>query len=503
MNLYTNLSNSFKLYPEKEAYVFLNESTTFRELHQKVNQFAHSLSQQGIKKGDSVALLLGNTPEFIIAYYGALCSGATVVPVNPTFTSREIEYILSNSKAKGVIADASLHTTLTEVKLKLPTISFIVYTKAIESELAFESFVNHNVQTFAGPSIEEEDLAVILYTSGTTGNPKGVMLTHKNLLSNAEACRDLFEMTKEDRVVTVLPIFHVFCMTVCFNASILSGATMLLIPKFSPQDVVETISKQQATIFAGVPTMYNFLLQIPTTKEQFSSLRISISGGASLPVALLHKFKEHTGIDIQEGYGLSEAAPVTTFNPINGERKPGSIGVNLPNVENKVVDIDGNEVPTGEVGELIVKGPNVMKGYLGMPEETSRTIKDGWLYTGDMATMDQDGYVFIVDRKKDMILVGGYNVYPREVEEVLYDHPEIIEAAVIGVPDESYGEAVKAFVVSKNPSLIENDLKIYLEDKLVKYKRPQYIEFLAELPKNTTGKILRRNLRNVEQAQTK
>ena len=324
------------------------------------------------------------------------------------------------------------------------------------------------------------------------------MLTHKNLQSNAEAVRDLFEMTAEDRVVTVLPIFHVFCMTVCFNAPILSGSTMILLPKFSPQEVVETFVKEQATVFAGVPTMYNFLLQIPTTKEQFSSLRICISGGSSLPVAVLNKFQEHTGIQIQEGYGLSEAAPVTAFNPLRGVCKPGSIGVNIPFVENKVVDPEGEEVPRGEVGELIVKGPNVMKGYLGMPEETARTIKDGWLYTGDMATMDEEGYIYIVDRKKDMIIVGGYNVYPREIEEVLYDHADIIEVAVIGVPDESYGESVKAFVVSKNETLTESDLKNYLSDKLVKYKRPQYIEFLPELPKNTTGKILRKNLRNLE-----
>ncbi|MFV8829014.1 long-chain-fatty-acid--CoA ligase [Alkalihalobacterium sp. APHAB7] len=500
MNLYSNLTNALNLNPDKEAYIFLNESTTYRELHQKVNQFAHSLSQQGIQKGDSVALLLGNTPEFVIAYYGTICAGATVVPVNPTFTAREIEYILTNSKAKGVIADASLHTPLTEVRQNVSSLAFVVYSKPVESELAFASFIDNDVQNFNGPVVEEDDVAVILYTSGTTGSPKGVMLTHKNLQSNAEAVRDLFEMTAEDRVVTVLPIFHVFCMTVCFNAPILSGSTMILLPKFSPQEVVETFVKEQATVFAGVPTMYNFLLQIPTTKEQFSSLRICISGGSSLPVAVLNKFKEHTDIQIQEGYGLSEAAPVTAFNPLRGVCKPGSIGVNIPYVENKVVDPEGVEVPRGEIGELIVKGPNVMKGYLGMPEETARTIKDGWLYTGDMATMDEEGYIYIVDRKKDMIIVGGYNVYPREIEEVLYDHPEIVEVAVIGVPDESYGESVKAFVVSKNETLTESDLKNYLADKLVKYKRPQFIEFLSELPKNTTGKILRKNLRNLEES---
>lgn len=501
MNLYMNLADSMKSFPEKDAYLFRGESSTYRELNNKVNQFASRLRQEGIGKGDTVAILLGNSPEFIIAYYGALCAGATIVPVNPTFTAREIRYILCDSKTKGVVAEAELQTVLNEVKHTLPILEFIVYTRPLDQELEFSSFLNNNEYEFNGPETKEDDVAVILYTSGTTGEPKGVMLTHKNLHSNAEACLELFELTPAEKIITVLPIFHIFCMTVCMNASILSGATMLLLPKFSPKEVIETIYSRQATVFAGVPTMYSFLLQGSAEPEKFRSLKICISGGASLPLAVIKSFKEHTGIQIQEGYGLSEASPVTTFNPLRGECRPGSIGKNIPLVENKVVDPAGKEVPVGEIGELIVKGPNVMKGYLNNPELTMRTIKKGWLYTGDMAKMDKDGYFYIVDRKKDMINVGGYNVYPREIEEVLYDHPDIVEAGVIGAPDENYGEAVIAYIVSKNKDLQEEDVREYLRDKLVKYKLPKSIEFLAELPKNSTGKILRRSL--VELRKTK
>jgi long-chain acyl-CoA synthetase len=483
-----------KKFPEKDAYVFRRESETYRGLYEKVNQFAFRLTQEGIRKGDTVAILLGNSPEFIIAYYGALCAGATVVPVNPFFTPLEISYILSDSNAKGVVAEAELQIVLNELKLTLPFLEFIVYTRPLDKELEFSSFLNNNVYEFNCPGIKEDDVAVILYTSGTTGEPKGVMLTHKNLYSNAEACLKLFELTSEDKIIAVLPIFHIFCMTVCMNTSILNGATMLLLQKFSPKDVIETIYKSKATVFAGVPTMYNFLLKGSAEPEKFRSLKICISGGASLPLAVINSFKEHTGIQIQEGYGLSEASPVTTFNPLRGECRPGSVGKNIPLVENKVVDVNGEEVPVGEIGELIVKGPNVMKGYLNNPELTMRTIKNGWLYTGDMAKMDKDGYFYIVDRKKDMINVGGYNVYPREIEEVLYDHPDIVEAGVIGVPDENYGESVFAYIVSKNKDLQEEDVREYLKDKLVKYKTPKYIKFLDELPKNSTGKILRRSL---------
>ncbi len=322
------------------------------------------------------------------------------------------------------------------------------------------------------------------------------MLTHKNLYSNARDVGDYLKITSQDRVITVLPMFHVFCLTVSLNGPLLSGATILIVPQFSPKEIFRLAKDYHATVFAGVPTMYNFLYQYPDgNPEDLQSLRLCISGGASLPVALLMNFERKFNVLISEGYGLSEASPVTCFNPLDRPRKPGSIGTSIPHVENKVVNELGEEVPAGQVGELIVRGPNVMKGYYRMPEESHAALRDGWLYTGDLARVDEEGYFYIVDRKKDMILVGGYNVYPREVEEVIYNHPDVVEVAVFGVPDPNQGEAVVSYVVSKNPDLTKEELLDYCKEHLAKYKIPKLIEFIDELPKNTTGKILRMALK--------
>ncbi len=495
-NLSESLRRTTREYPERTAFRFREQETTYKQLDGMADRFASALMARGIAKGDAVALLVGNTPHFVIAYHGILRAGAVVVPINPIFTPNEIVYILANSEAKAVVSVSPLHPVLTSLKPQLPNLQFVIYTEALESELEFASLLEQDSLTVPSVITKEEDLAVILYTSGTTGHPKGAMLTHRNMASNAEACVQLFELTATDRLITVLPIFHVFCMTVCMNAAIASGACLLLLPKFSPVDVVKTIREDQATLFVGVPTMYNFLLQVPeASEEDLKTLRGCISGGAPMPVVLLHRFEEKFKVKVHEGYGLSEAAPVTAFNPFRGVCKPGSIGIDIPMVKNKVVDEEGREVPRGEVGELVVQGPNVMKGYLGMPEATQLALRDGWLYTGDLARMDEEGYLYIVDRKKDLILVGGFNVYPREVEEVLYQHPAVLEAAVIGVADEEYGEVVKAFVVSNEPTLSEEDLIEYCKIHLAKYKIPRFISFASELPKNSTGKIVRRALR--------
>ncbi|WP_431026923.1 long-chain-fatty-acid--CoA ligase [Lysinibacillus sp. LZ02] len=491
LNLNELLVNSAATFPERKAIIYGDERITYRKLEEQVAHFAAILSSKGIQKGDRVALVLGNCPEFVISYYGILRLGAVVVPLNPIYTESELLYILENSQSKMVVADSALEKTLANIQKTLHSLECSIYTH----EWAYLQSINIAPQTPL--PVNEHDLAVILYTSGTTGKPKGAMLSHKNMLSNAASTREVVNMSEEDIIVAVLPIFHVFCMTICMNTPIAAGATMLIIPKFVPNEVVQAIAKEKATIFTGVPTMYNFLLQLPDEYVQlFSSIRVCFSGGASLPLEVLEKFEAKYNVAIAEGFGLSECAPVTSLNPINGKRKPGSAGIDYPGVTNKVVDVEGNEVPRGEIGELIVKGPNVMLGYLGMPEETAATIKDGWLYTGDLAKMDEEGYIFIVDRKKDMVLTGGYNVYPREVEEVLYEHPDILEAAVIGVPHPEFGESVKAFIVSKSPLLNEEDVIQFCRHKLAKYKVPREIEFLDELPKNTTGKILRRSLRD-------
>ncbi|WP_232698694.1 long-chain-fatty-acid--CoA ligase [Brevibacillus daliensis] len=496
LHLNENLKKSVESYPDHPAYIFEGVSTTYTDFDRQVDRLAVGLAKRGIGKGDAVALLLDNRPYFVIAYYAILRVGAAVVPMNPMYTSREISFILSNSKAKAIIALSALEPILTSLKKQLEGIQDLIFTETVGSELTVEQLIQQEEASYEPQEVNEDDLAVILYTSGTTGQPKGAMLSHRNMASNAEAIGTLLELASIDRMVAVLPMFHVFCMTVCLNGSIRYGATVLILPRFHPVEVVHAIRDQQASCFAGVPTMYNYMLQVPTVAmEDFASIRVACSGGASMPVELLHKFEEKFDLTIMEGYGLSEAAPATAFNPIRGTRKPGSIGVDIPGVTNKIVNHDGNELPRGEIGELIVQGPNVMLGYLGLPEDTKVTLKDGWLYTGDLAWMDEEGYIFIVDRKKDMILVDGYNVYPREVEEVLYQHPGIIEAAVIGVPDTIHGEAVKAFVACKEIAVSVEEIVEFCQDKLAKYKVPRLVEFVEELPKNSTGKILRRSLR--------
>ncbi|MFD1204706.1 fatty acid--CoA ligase family protein [Sporosarcina contaminans] len=512
MNLVTRVYETSKLQPQKTAYHFMGKDTSYAEFDQSVSMFASALLGVGVKEGDHVAFLLGNTPHFLISLYATMRIGATAIPINPIYSPDEISYILHNSDAKAVIALDQLLPLVEKAAVAFPTIEQYIICEtsddvkekiealpeaAKEKVQLFSRLIATGKPNFEPVSVNENETAIILYTSGTTGHPKGAMLTHKNLYSNARDVGDYLGFSENDRIVATLPVFHVFALTVVVNAPLLKGATVLLLPRFSPSEVFNTIKSEQATVFAGVPTMFNFLYQYPEGKtEDFDSIRLAISGGASLPVALLHNFEEKFNVRVSEGYGLSEASPVTCFNPLDRERVPGSIGTNIVNVENKVVDEYGDEVPVGEVGELIVRGPNVMKGYYKMPEETAVAIRDGWLYTGDLARQDENGYFYIVDRKKDMIIVGGYNVYPREVEEVLFAHPDIVEAAVIGVPDPDFGEEVQAFVVlKKGAQLEEKALKEFCAKRLAKYKIPETIDFLDELPKNTTGKILRRSLK--------
>ncbi|MFJ7932803.1 fatty acid--CoA ligase family protein [Sporosarcina sp. NPDC096371] len=513
MNLVSRVYETAMTQPDKIAYHFMGQETSYAEFDESVSKFASALQSLGIEQGDNVAFLLGNTPHFLISLYATMRIGATAVPINPIYTPDEISYILHNSDAKAVIALDLLLPFVEQAAGAFPTVQHYVICETVPETpvkmAALPEAVKMKVHSFAQlmsggkprvkpVAMDESETAVILYTSGTTGQPKGAMLTHGNLYSNARDVADYLGYSESDRIVATLPVFHVFALTVVVNAPLVKGATILLVPRFSPADVFQIVKERQATIFAAVPTMYNFLYQHPDSDPtDFKSIRTAISGGASLPVALLHNFEEKFDVRISEGYGLSEASPVTCFNPLDRDRIPGSIGTNIVNVENKVVNELGDEVPDGEVGELIVRGPNVMKGYYKMPEETEAAIRDGWLYTGDMAKRDENGYFYIVDRKKDLVIVGGYNVYPREVEEVLFTHPDIIEAAVVGLPDPDFGEAVHAFVVLKEASLATaTSITAYCTERLAKYKVPKCIEFLDELPKNTTGKILRRSLKN-------
>ncbi|WP_299091329.1 fatty acid--CoA ligase family protein [uncultured Metabacillus sp.] len=513
MNLSSRLSQTVKAFGNKPAFIYEGKETSYSQLDVAINQFASSLHDLGVNKGDHIAVVLGNSPHYIISLYGALRAGATVIPINPIYTPNEIKYMINNGDVKIVIIADLLIPLFSSLDEHLPMVEHFIVCETTPSQHTGEvagpnRSITTKMKTFAtllstgsihysGPEIDEEDVAVILYTSGTTGKPKGAMLTHKNLFRNAIDTANYLKISENDVVVTTLPMFHVFCLTVSLNATLMNGATMLIVPKFSPAAIFQLVKTYHATVFAGVPTMYNFLLQYEqANSDDLKTLRLCISGGASMPVALLKEFEQKFKVIVSEGYGLSEASPVTCFNPLDRPRKPGSIGTNIVNVENKVVNELGQELPPNQVGELVVKGPNVMKGYYKMPEETAHTIRDGWLYTGDLARKDEDGYFYIVDRKKDMIIVGGYNVYPREVEEVLYNHDAVVEAAVLGVPDPNSGEAVTCFVVVKNDEVTEEMLLDYCKEHLAKYKIPKSIEFLKELPKNTTGKILRRALKD-------
>ncbi|MET1014810.1 MAG: fatty acid--CoA ligase family protein [Paenisporosarcina sp.] len=512
MNLVQRVRETSLEHPTKTAYHFMGKDTSYAEFDQSIARFASALQELGVEKGDHVAFLIGNTPHFLISLYATMRLGATAIPINPIYAPDEISYIIHNSQPKVMIALDMLLPLVEQASGAFPSVTNYIICETMpettEKLASLPEALRSKVKSFtqlvmsASPDVlpvevAQNDTAIILYTSGTTGRPKGAMLTHENLFSNARDTADYLGFSEDDRVIATLPVFHVFALTVVVNAPLLKGATILLVPRFTPKDVFETAKTQKATVFAGVPTMYNFLYQTPDTDvSDFSTIRLAISGGSSLPVALLHNFENKFNVRVSEGYGLSEASPVTCFNPLDRDRKPGSIGTSIQNVENRVVNELGDDVAIGEVGELIVRGPNVMKGYYNMPEETEATIRGGWLYTGDLARMDEEGYFFIVDRKKDLVIVGGYNVYPREVEEVLFAHPSVVEAAVIGMPDTDFGESVHAYVVVKDASITSEDLHTYCAKHLAKYKIPRQFEFLEELPKNTTGKILRRSLKD-------
>jgi long-chain acyl-CoA synthetase len=430
-------------------------------------------------------------------YFGILKTGATVVPLNVLLKGREVAFYLKDSGAKvlfawgdfGEAAGAGADQAGAELVAVAPG--------------DFEQLVMAAEPVQGVVDRAADDDAVILYTSGTTGTPKGAQLTHDNLRRNAEVSRGLHDTSADDVILGALPLFHSFGQTCTLNAGIGAGSTITLLPRFDPAKALEIIQRDQVTIFMGVPTMYGALLHAPQREgADLSSLRLCVSGGASLPLELMRAFEEAFDAVILEGYGLSETSPVASFNHSAENRKSGSIGTPIEGVEMKVVDEDDNEVPTGEVGEIVIKGHNVMKGYWGRDDATQEAIRDGWFHSGDMAKVDEDGYFFIVDRKKDMIIRGGYNVYPREIEEVLYEHPAVSEAAVIGVPDDSLGEEVAAIVVLKEGAdASADDLRAFAKERVAAYKYPRTVWFSDELPKGPTGKILKREIKTPADAE--
>lgn len=494
--------------PQNEAIIFYHKRMTYQELSGLVHVFTSAIQAAGVQKGDRVAIMLPNCPQYVISYFGALNAGAIITQINPLLVERELQYILSDSGAETIIALDALYPRIKAIQPNTNVKNIIMVSmQPTDADFApdktFEQFLQTATGTVTPVQIDpENDIAVLQYTGGTTGRSKGAMLTHRNLVANIIQSYEFFKSDitfGKERSLTVIPLFHVFGMTSGMNLSIHCGSANTLLPRFDVEELLQTISREQTTMFPGVPTMYVALTNHPKASEySLSSIRVCNSGSAPMPVELMKEFERKTGAMVLEGFGLSEASPVTHCNPIFAERKPGSIGIGIPGTEYKVVDLatGTEEVPYGELGELIVKGPQVMKGYWNMPEETAITLRDGWLFTGDIAKMDEDGYVYIVDRKKDLIIASGYNIYPRDIEEVLYEHPAVQEAVVVGVPDQYRGETVKAFVVLKQGKVAtEEEIISFCKEHLATYKIPKLLEFREELPKTNVGKILRRVLR--------
>ncbi len=502
-NLGELLSSSARKHPGRIAIVFGQKKITYKALDELTDYIAAGLLDLGIKQGDKVALFLDNCPEFVAGYYGILKAGAVVVPINYMFKIEEAKYILEDSRASAMITLRVYLAMAEELRLRVETLKHII------TPSDFSAMKRRNPQALRRSSAGPEDTAVILYTSGTTGFPRGAMLSHYNLISNALDCSSAIQINCRYSFICILPLFHSFAATVCMNLPLLAGAKIVIMKSVRPfKRVIRAIRKNRVNVFVGIPSMYAILknMKIPGIFQSpliklFNPVKLCISGAAALPVETFKGFEKKFRIPLLEGYGLTEASPVVTLNPLKRKRKAGSIGIALSkNIELKIVDEKNNILSPGQVGELLVKGPNVMQGYFNKEEATGEALRDGWLYTGDMAKSDRDGYFYIVGRKKEMVNVRGLNVYPREIEEALYQNQKIKEAAVVGVADEHKGEVPKGFVVLKDgESASEQEVLHYLRERLAAYKVPKTIEFRQSLPKTSTGKILKRILADEEQ----
>ena len=525
------LDQTAALYGDRQAAVYFGAQITFGTLRELVRRFAAGLVRLGVRPGDRVALHLPNCPQFLIAYYGALQAGAVVVPFNPLYVEREIGHQLADSGAEVSVTLDLLYPRIASVRgqtrvreivvtgiqdffppllrtlypLKARREGMVTHVPRARDIHRFHDLVNAAVEA-PDVRIDPGAVAVLLYTGGTTGVPKGAMLTHRNLVSNVLQARSWFTRLHpgEDTAVAVIPFFHSYGMTSAMNFCVSSGTRLALLPRFQLELVLKTIARYRPKVFPGVPTMYTAIINHPdVARYDLRSIGACISGAAALPVEVQSQFETITGGRLVEGYGLTEASPVTHANPIFGTRKAGSIGIPFPDTDARIVDLEGGmtTLGPGEVGELIIRGPQVMQGYWNQPDETARVLRGGWLYTGDIARMDDDGYFYIVDRKKEMIITGGFNIFPREVEEALYAHPAVLEAAAIGIPDKYKGEVVKAFVVLKpGAQATAAEIIEHCQQFVAPFKVPRDVAFRDQLPKSLVGKILRRGLAEEERA---
>jgi len=473
--------------PEQVAFRCGESLWTYGQLQDAMARFAGAVRAQGVRPGDRVLLVGPTVPEFAVAFYALQAAGVAVVAMNPMATASELDYVLGDAECSlAVVWEESLGPTAEAAsrrRVELWSLAHGVTGLPIAPHLTEPQ------------DCRDDDTAVIVYTSGTTGRPKGAELTHANLITCAQTFTDVLEVSSEDAFGTALPLSHVFGSMAMMGTAMMNGASMVLLPRFKPVEALGMISTGGVTIFSGVPTMYNALLQHATEWSDFSSLRFCCSGGASLPTKVLRAFKERFGVVILEGYALTETTAAATFNGLHRQRKPGFVGVPLPGMQVRVVDLAGSELGPDVVGEVIIRGPQVMKGYYGRPEATAETIRDGWLYTGDLGLKDNDGDLRIVDRKKDLIIRGGYNVYPQEVEQVLYKHPDVVEVAVVGVKDSHLGEEVAAVVVLRSGAQTDpHALNAWARTRLSGYKVPRLFRFSSSLPQGSTGKILKRGM---------
>ena len=494
MNLAALLTESAARDPSRVALKLDEAEVTYGQLDAATALMAGLLAEHGISAGDRVGIMLPNVPYFAVCYYGVLRAGAVVVPMNVLLKRREVAFYLRDPGAKLLLAwqgfaeDAQTGAQDAGVECLLVTPG------------EFEQTLAATRPRPGTAEADDSDTAVILYTSGTTGTPKGAELTHANLTRNCEIALGLFGLGSEAVVLGALPLFHSFGQTCGLNATIAGGGLLTLIPRFDPRKALEIIERDRVSVFQGVPTMYNAMLNDPEASSfDTSTLVVCASGGAAMPVELMRGFEEKFGCKVLEGYGLSETSPIASFNHPDRERKAGSIGTPIDGVEMKLVDDEDHDLPAGDVGEIVIRGHNVMKGYWDRPDATADAIRDGWFHTGDMARIDDDGYFFIVDRKKDMIIRGGYNVYPREIEEVLYEHPAVREVAVVGVPHDELGEEIGAAVALKQGAEATPDqLREHVKAQVAAYKYPRHVWLVDELPKGPTGKILKREIERPE-----